>query len=401
MMYLGDYLAGTTVDFMWSTNGADGASITRATNGTVSVYKANNTTQTTTGVTDTEDFDSLTGIHHCRIATSDAFYATGNDYMVVLSAATIDGKTVNAVLALFSIENRNTKANLTHISGSAVSTSTAQLGVNAVQAGGTAWVSGAITGSAVAAGAIHSTALSTAAKEGIADAVWDEPIAGHTDLATTGGQLGEAGADDSEVVAAAVWDLDMTGHTVAGTFGEAMDNAGGGSSPADIADAVWDEALSGHTTAGTAGAGMAYARDGSAVYGSTTAAENLKKWFDGTGYNAAGSTVGTATNVSNAVNANVTNIQGNSALMTAFANMLATAVQATVVAGTNTTTVISTGLTSSVNDFYKGKMLFVKTGALAGQGGKLVTAYDGATKRLTVEALTAALSPDDVVVLVG
>ncbi|MBP6789520.1 MAG: hypothetical protein KA170_18170, partial [Candidatus Promineofilum sp.] len=90
MQYLGDFAANATVDFMWSSNGADGASITRATNGTISVYKGNSTTQTTTGVTDTEDFDSLTGIHHCRIATTDAFYATGNNFMVVLSGATID-----------------------------------------------------------------------------------------------------------------------------------------------------------------------------------------------------------------------------------------------------------------------------------------------------------------------
>ena len=52
------------------------------------VYKANGTTESTAGVTDTEDFDSLTGVHHCRIDTSaDAFYATGNDYAVVLAGA--------------------------------------------------------------------------------------------------------------------------------------------------------------------------------------------------------------------------------------------------------------------------------------------------------------------------
>lgn len=105
--YLGDYVEDSTLDFMWSSNGADGASITRATNGTISVYKGNSVTQSTAGITDTEDFDSLTGIHHVRIdLAADAFYATGNDYMVVLSGATIDGKSVNAVLAHFSIQNR-------------------------------------------------------------------------------------------------------------------------------------------------------------------------------------------------------------------------------------------------------------------------------------------------------
>jgi hypothetical protein len=105
MLYLGDYADDATVDFKWSSNNAAGASITRATNGTVSVYVGNSTTQLTTGVTDTEDFDSLTGIHHCRIdLSSSATYATGSECQVVLSAATIDGQTVNAVIAHFSIE---------------------------------------------------------------------------------------------------------------------------------------------------------------------------------------------------------------------------------------------------------------------------------------------------------
>ena len=70
MNYLGNFAAGATIDFMWSTNGADGASIDRATNGTVSVYKGNNVTQSVAGVTDTEAFDGLTGVHHCRITTA-------------------------------------------------------------------------------------------------------------------------------------------------------------------------------------------------------------------------------------------------------------------------------------------------------------------------------------------
>ena len=108
MNYLGNYAAGATVHFMWNSSGADGASITRATNGTISVYKANNTTQSVAGITDTEDFDALTGVHHVAINTAadGTFYAAGNDFMVVLSGATIDDKVVNAVLAHFSIQNR-------------------------------------------------------------------------------------------------------------------------------------------------------------------------------------------------------------------------------------------------------------------------------------------------------
>lgn len=104
---LGDRTEDSIIYFMWSTNAADGSSITRATDGTISVYKNDSLTQSVAGITDTEDFDSLTGIHMCKIDTSaDAFYAAAEDYTIVLSGATIDGKSVNAVLAVFSIENR-------------------------------------------------------------------------------------------------------------------------------------------------------------------------------------------------------------------------------------------------------------------------------------------------------
>lgn len=105
MDYLGDFADDAMLDFKWSSNDSAGASITRATNGTISVYINNGTTQVTVGVTDTEDFDSLTGVHHCRIDLSaDAAYVVGSECQVVLSAATIDGQVVNTVLAHFSIE---------------------------------------------------------------------------------------------------------------------------------------------------------------------------------------------------------------------------------------------------------------------------------------------------------
>jgi len=107
MIYLGDFVEDDTVYFCWSTNSKEGTSITRATNGTIQVYKDDGTTQSTAGVTDTEDFDSLTGIHNCKIdLSSAAFYATGHDYSVVLAGAVVDGEAVNAALAVFSIENR-------------------------------------------------------------------------------------------------------------------------------------------------------------------------------------------------------------------------------------------------------------------------------------------------------
>ena len=116
--WLGDIAEDASISFTWSTNDVDGASITRATDGEVRVYKDGGVGQSTAGVTDTEDFDGLTGVHLCVIDTSaDAFYATGSDYSVVLQCAVIDGQTVNAVLAEFSIENRFAEVDLTHILG--------------------------------------------------------------------------------------------------------------------------------------------------------------------------------------------------------------------------------------------------------------------------------------------
>ena len=70
------------------------------------------------------------------------------------------------------------------IAGAAVSTSTAQLGVNAVQAGGTAWGSGAITSGAFAAGAINAAAIADGAIDAGAlaadavDEILDEVVEG-------------------------------------------------------------------------------------------------------------------------------------------------------------------------------------------------------------------------------
>lgn len=107
--YLGDFRTGKTVRKAWNSNAIAGESVTRATNGTISVYKDGNTTQSTAGVTDTEDFDSLTGVHLVAIDTSadGTFYSAGSEFEVILSAATIDGKTINATLFSFSLENRS------------------------------------------------------------------------------------------------------------------------------------------------------------------------------------------------------------------------------------------------------------------------------------------------------
>jgi hypothetical protein len=87
------------------------------------------------------------------------FGASAAGYQVPIwssASATVNlsGTTVKAV-------TDRVTANTDQIAGSSVSTSTAQIGVNVVQAGGTAWGSGAITAGAIASNAITSAKLAT------------------------------------------------------------------------------------------------------------------------------------------------------------------------------------------------------------------------------------------------
>lgn len=112
--YIGDFAEDSYVRFMWNSNETGGASVDRATDGSIVIYKNDSTTEKTTanGVTDTEAFDTHTGVHQIEIDTSNdtgdvGFWAAGNDYFVVLDGAVIDGETVNACIGHFSIENRH------------------------------------------------------------------------------------------------------------------------------------------------------------------------------------------------------------------------------------------------------------------------------------------------------
>lgn len=110
--YLGDFLHGKTINKKWATTAIAGESITRGTNGSIRIYKNDSTTQRSSaaGITDTEDFHTLTGVHHLKIDTGDdtdaGFYAPGNEYEAVLVGAVVDGKTINVPLFSWSIENR-------------------------------------------------------------------------------------------------------------------------------------------------------------------------------------------------------------------------------------------------------------------------------------------------------
>ena len=124
------------------------------------------------------------------------------------------------------------ETNTSHIAGSAVSTSSAQIGVNVVNAGGTAWASGALTSGVFAAGAITAAAIAAdaiGASELAADAVSEIAAAISIPSAAT--------------IADAVWDEDATAHQTQGTFGQAIGD------PAADANTIYGAVVTGATGA--------------------------------------------------------------------------------------------------------------------------------------------------------
>lgn len=105
MQHLGDFNPSDTIDFKFVTAGSTGAP-TALTSGAISVYKDDSTTQSTSGVTLTASFDSVTGLNHVRITTSSdgSFYAAGSSFQVVITTGTVDSvSVVGYVVANFTI----------------------------------------------------------------------------------------------------------------------------------------------------------------------------------------------------------------------------------------------------------------------------------------------------------
>lgn len=110
MAYKGDFRASDVVDLKFSTVSTAGVPTTLSGTPAISVYKSNSTTESTTGVSLTVDFDSRTGLNHVRITTASdgTFYAAGTEFDVVITTGTVGGvSVVGIVVASFSISNRS------------------------------------------------------------------------------------------------------------------------------------------------------------------------------------------------------------------------------------------------------------------------------------------------------
>lgn len=96
---------------------------------------------------------------------------------------------------------------------------------------------------------------------------------------------------------------------------------------------------------------------------------------------------------------NVTQIGGSTAVLELFKAAAGTIVSGAFIAGTLSTTAATTDLTEATDDHYKDRTLIPTSGALVKQAVG-ITAYAGATKRLTVTGFTEAPAPGDTFIIV-
>lgn len=99
--FLGDYAVASVVYGKFTTyRPSTGASFTLGGTPALSVYKDNSTTQSTTGVTLTADFDSVTGFNHFTIDTSadGTFYSSGSFFQIVITTGTVDSVSVTGTV---------------------------------------------------------------------------------------------------------------------------------------------------------------------------------------------------------------------------------------------------------------------------------------------------------------
>lgn len=124
MNYLGDFSEDATVQVPFTTNDAAGGAVAPSAPFTVpdiKIYKDGSETpkSTTNGITIKSPFASITGQHEVTVDTSNdtgdvGYWVKGSNYKVTLEPTpTVDGQTVTAIPATFSIENRFVNRELT------------------------------------------------------------------------------------------------------------------------------------------------------------------------------------------------------------------------------------------------------------------------------------------------
>jgi hypothetical protein len=319
MLNFGDIAVNAVVHLPFNSNRASGSSVAPGSNaatgtgpnGTIQIYKDNGTTPraSSSGVTYTESFNSVTGLNFINIDTSDnttaGFYAAGHDYFVVLNTADIDGQTVSACIGIFSIQNRSDATLISQLlsmlqevgtsssyrfttsalsqaptGGSAPTVSQIATAVwqdatgsdftAANSIGKSLYTSGVVPGGTnglFIAGTNAATTITTAltttftgnltgtvgnlaagAKTDVENAVWNATSASHESAGTTGLVIHELSTTLQEVGTHDQYQFTTT------ALANGPSGGGGGPTAAQIATAVWQDTTSGDfTTVGSIG----------------------------------------------------------------------------------------------------------------------------------------------------
>lgn len=245
-MSLGDFDTSSVVYFKFTTfRASTGAPFTLAGTPAISVYKDNSTTQSTTGVILTVDFDGVTGLNHVAVDTSDAFYAAGSFFDVVITTGTVDSvSAVGVVVGRFTL--RKTSALKPTTSGRTLD----------VSSGGEAGIDFANIGSPTTTVNLSGTTISTsqvvASVTNRVTANTDQ-LAGQTVTAANAvtfpsivSSLTGAGVRTELAIELGRIDVDVSTRLASSSYTTPP-------TAASNATAVWNSLLSAHTTAGTFG----------------------------------------------------------------------------------------------------------------------------------------------------
>jgi hypothetical protein len=187
MSYYGDIALGSTIDIAFTTRRfSTGAPHSLAGSPAVAAYVDQGTTEITTGITLTTDFDGRTGLNHVRvIASAGNGFATGTNVQLVITAGTVDGvSVVGELIGSFSIEHR-----------SAIRPTVAGRTLD-VSAGGEAGVDWANVGSPTSTVGLSGTTVKTATDV-------------ETDTADIQSRIGTAGAGLTSIPWNAAWDAEV------------------------------------------------------------------------------------------------------------------------------------------------------------------------------------------------
>ena len=308
MNYLGDFTTANTLYVYFNTFDSNDPSASVVVSafvvGDILIYKDGSVSQrtSTSGFvlldTDGIDFDGIVGVHGFQIDLSDnsdaGFYAAGNEYVIIVGPVTVDGATINFVAASFSIERTggvlallkgtNSLANIEDkidIADTAIDVAVADLanatdGLGALKAlidgvpttaefDARTLVAASYFNPAADTVALVTTVTNQLTAAALADAVWDELLAGHVSADTTGLLLNEwqnggrldlildiiavdTTTDIPALIATAQADLD----TITGAAGALLDS---NATSTQLVDDMWDEVLTGatHNVASSAG----------------------------------------------------------------------------------------------------------------------------------------------------